>query len=240
MDWDCKKWRSLAVGVPFFSLFSLGWCWNELAFLSMHQLTLQRSGQAVCSVRRGIEFGISICIAFVGGEGRDSWFFHPCRNLLYSQDGSILIPTCKKVFHTFLWSVPLRGKWKLWCHCQDTLYMVTDEWIWDQCHSSAHQSPHRRAGMKSFLSSIQLEERSKEPRPLICQLRIHQDRDKCQTFHEALLSHLESPRSCFCDLSRRPLFCTLLDVYFYGMLFCNSFMSVYLHSFIQQWDMTLD
>lgn len=81
---------------------------------------------------------LSLGLAFeqhLPGEGRGSWFFRPCRNLLCFHYHSTLIPTCKKVFHPFLFiSFPNRQakdvksplKCPLHGHHRDALHMVID------------------------------------------------------------------------------------------------------------------
>lgn len=135
------------------------------------------------------------------GEGRSSWFCHPYRKLLCSHDHSTVIPTWKKVFHTFLFiSSPKASE-----GCDVTIeksftWSPNNGSVRDQCHPSAHQSSLLKGRVEIMLIQFLAREKREESRILICQLRIHQDHGKSKPFCEATLSHPASQMSAFCDL----------------------------------------
>ena len=109
--------------------------------------------------------------------------------------------------------------------------------IRNQCHSSAHQViPVEGQDWSHSRPESSWRRGGKNPDSRHVNSRVHQDGGKCLPFHEALLSHLASPKSLFCDLSPHHYFAPPLDVYCCGTLFCTGFMSIDLYLFIQYWE----
>ena len=106
--------------------------------------------------------------------------------------------------------------------------------IRNQCHSSAHQViPVEGQDWNHSRPESSWRRGGKNPDSRHVNSKVHQDGGKCLPFHEALLSHLASPKSLFCDLSPHPLLCTpswrllLWNIILYWF---HEYLSVLIHS----------